>query len=211
MLDNNDRIALIDQLVQHIHQHADILKVQSGGRLIKNIERLACIPFGKFGGKLHTLAFATGKRGRRLSQFYITQPHLLNYLYLIQNLRHVFKKFHRAVNCHIQHIGNRLPFETHFQGFPIVAFAMADLTRNIHVGQEVHFNSFITIALAGFATPPTDIEREASRLVTANFSFGQTDKQVTDVRKDSGISGGIGTRSTPQRRLIHIYHLIYIL
>ena len=61
MLDNNDRIALIDQLVQHIHQHADILKVQSGGRLIKNIERLACIPFGKFGGKLHTLAFATGK------------------------------------------------------------------------------------------------------------------------------------------------------
>lgn len=55
MLDNNDRIALIDQLVQHIHQHADILKVQSGGRLIKNIERLACIPLGKFGGKLHTL------------------------------------------------------------------------------------------------------------------------------------------------------------
>lgn len=53
MLDNNDRIALIDQLVQHIHQHADILKVQSGGRLIKNIERLACIPLGKFGGKLH--------------------------------------------------------------------------------------------------------------------------------------------------------------
>ena len=169
MLDNNDRIALIDQLVQHIHQHADILKVQSGGRLIKNIERLACIPLGKFGGKLHTLAFATGKRGRRLSQFlYNPAPPLeLPLSYSESEAR--FQKFHRAVNCHIQHIGNRLPFEAHFQGFPIVAFAMADLTRNIHVGQEVHFNSFITIALAGFATPPTDIEREASRLCNREF------------------------------------------
>ena len=65
MLDNDDRVALIDQFIQYIHQDADILKVQSGSRFVKNIKRLARITLGEFGGQLHTLALATGERGGR--------------------------------------------------------------------------------------------------------------------------------------------------
>lgn len=91
MLDNDNRVAFIDQFIQYIHQDADILKVQSGSRFVKNIERLARIPFGEFGGQLHTLALATGERGGRLPQLDIPQADLLNYLNLVQYLRYVSK------------------------------------------------------------------------------------------------------------------------
>ena len=41
MLDHNDRVALIDQLMQHLQEFCDIVEVQSGGRLVENIERAA--------------------------------------------------------------------------------------------------------------------------------------------------------------------------
>ena len=88
---------------------------------------------------------------------------------------------------------------------------MANLTRDIYIGQEIHLNGFVAVALAGFTASAAYIERETSRLVSADFGFGQADKQVADIRKDSRIRGRIGARSTPQRRLVYIHHLIYIL
>lgn len=183
MLDNDDRVALIDQFIQYIHQDADILKVQSGSRFVKNIKRLARIPLGEFGGQLHTLALATGERGGRLPQLDIPQTDLLNYLNLVQYLRYVFKEFHSTVYRHIQYVGNGLTLEAHFQRFAIVTLAMANLTRDIYIGQEVHLNGFVTVALAGFTTSAAYIERETSRLVSADFGFGQADKQVADIGK----------------------------
>lgn len=173
MLDNDNRVAFIDQFIQYIHQDADILKVQSGSRFVKDIERLARIPLGEFGGQLHTLALATGERGGRLPQLDIPQADLLNYLNLIQYLRYVFKEFHSTVYRHIQYVGNGLPLEAHFQRFAVVALAMANLTRNIYIGQEIHLNGFVAVALAGFTTSAAYIERETSRLVSADLASGR--------------------------------------
>src|SRR5205085_2238810 len=44
MLDHHHGVTLIDQLVQHLEQFCDVVKMQPRGRLIKNIERAARRP-----------------------------------------------------------------------------------------------------------------------------------------------------------------------
>ena len=56
MLNHDHGVALLDQAVEHAHEHAYILKMQSCGRLVKDVERMAGVTFGKLGGQLDTLA-----------------------------------------------------------------------------------------------------------------------------------------------------------
>ena len=53
--------------------------------------------------------------------------------------------------------------------------------RNLHLETD-----------AGFTTSAAYIERETSRLVSADFGFGQADKQVADYIIDMGPEGGKG-------------------
>ena len=45
MFDDHDGVALIAQLMQHVKQLLDIGKVQAGGRLVQNVERLTGAAF----------------------------------------------------------------------------------------------------------------------------------------------------------------------
>ena len=49
----------------------------------------------------------------------------------------------------------------HTQGLLVETFAMADLARDINVGQKVHLDFFDSIAFAGLATTAFDVEAEA--------------------------------------------------
>ena len=64
MLNHHDGVALIAQLVQHVQQLLDIRKVQAGGRLIQNIQRLTGTAFGQLTRQLHALRFTAGQRCR---------------------------------------------------------------------------------------------------------------------------------------------------
>ena len=63
MLDNDYRIPLVYQPFKHGHQYADVFKVKSCGRFVKNIDRFPRVAFGKFGSQLHTLALSARKSG----------------------------------------------------------------------------------------------------------------------------------------------------
>jgi hypothetical protein len=41
VLDDDHRVALVDQFVQHFQQLGDVVEVQAGGRLVENVERAA--------------------------------------------------------------------------------------------------------------------------------------------------------------------------
>ena len=41
VLDDDDRVALVDQLVQHLEQLGDVVEVEAGGRLVEDVERAA--------------------------------------------------------------------------------------------------------------------------------------------------------------------------
>ena len=48
VLDDNDTVALLDQLMQHLKELADILKMEAGRRLVQNVERASSRSLGEF-------------------------------------------------------------------------------------------------------------------------------------------------------------------
>ena len=86
VFDDDDGIATIYQSLQHIHQNADVLEVQSRGRLVQNVQRLTRILLRQFGSQLYTLALTTAKRCRGLSQFDVAKTNVLDCLNLAQDI-----------------------------------------------------------------------------------------------------------------------------
>ena len=56
VLDDYHRIATVDEFLHYVHENADVLEVQTGGRFVQNEERLARVALAQFGGKLYALA-----------------------------------------------------------------------------------------------------------------------------------------------------------
>ena len=71
VLDDDDRIALVDKAIDDAEQLADVLEMQPGGWLVEDVHRATGRPLLQFGRQLHTLRLSAGQRRRRL-----TQPHV---------------------------------------------------------------------------------------------------------------------------------------
>ena len=61
MLDDDGRVAAIDEALQDGKKLPDIVEVQAGGRLIEEIQRAAGVGARELGGELDTLRFAAAK------------------------------------------------------------------------------------------------------------------------------------------------------
>ena len=60
MFADHDAVALFHQTVEHIEEFADILKMQAGGGLVQNVERLAGRTAAEFFGEFDALRLAAG-------------------------------------------------------------------------------------------------------------------------------------------------------
>ena len=121
-----------------------------------------------------------------------------------------FKELHCLVDSHLQHIGYRPAFVSYFQCLSVVAFAVAHLTIDVDVWQEIHFYGSDACTLAGFAPASTHVERETTRLVASDFGTGQLSKQLTDLVEDADIGGGVAAWCPSDGRLVNLYDLVYI-
>ena len=77
MLDHQNRVARIDQALQHVEQLTNILKMEAGCGLVQNVERLACLATMKLLGELHALRLAARKRRSGLAQTHVAQTHVI--------------------------------------------------------------------------------------------------------------------------------------
>ena len=77
MFDDDDRVALFHQFVQHRQQHLDIFEMQPRRRFVQNIQRLAGAARGQFLGQFDALGFAAGQIQRTLPQFDVIQTDTL--------------------------------------------------------------------------------------------------------------------------------------
>ncbi|MEN9753865.1 MAG: hypothetical protein RLZ07_247, partial [Pseudomonadota bacterium] len=69
MFDDNDRVALIDKLMQHLEELGHVMEMEPRCRLVENIERSAGRAAGEFLGQFHALRFTTRERRSLLSDF----------------------------------------------------------------------------------------------------------------------------------------------
>ena len=64
VLDDDDRVALIDELVQNVEQLVRVLEMQPGRRLVEDVERLPRSAARQLLRQLDTLRLAATERGR---------------------------------------------------------------------------------------------------------------------------------------------------
>ena len=167
MFDDHNRVALIAQLMQHVEQLLDIRKVQTGSRLIQNIQRLTGAAFGELTRQLHALGFTARQRSGGLPQTNVGQTDVHQGLQLTRQRRDGVKELARLFDGHVQHFVDGLAFVLNFQRFAVIAFTFALVARDVDVRQEVHLNFDDAIALARFTAAAAHVKAEPSRRVPA--------------------------------------------
>ena len=126
--------------------------MQTGGWLIKNVERFTCVFFRELSGEFHTLTFSARKCARRLAEFDVAQPHFLKHFYLVENRRNCIEKLYGLIYRHVEDISNRFSLEFHLQSLSVIALSATHLTWHEHIGQKIHFHRFIAISITNLTS-----------------------------------------------------------
>src|SRR5271169_1925819 len=88
------------------------------------------------------------------------------------------------------------------QRFVVVAASAADFALHVNVGQKIHFDAALALALTSLAASAGNVEGEASGFVSALARFGQHRIKVANGREDARVGGWIGARGAADGRLV---------
>ena len=86
----------------------------------------------------------------------------------------------RVGDRRLQQVGDGVALVLHRQRLVVVALAAADLAQHVDVGQKIHLDAALALALAGFAAPAGHVEGEASGLVAALARLRQHGVEIAD-------------------------------
>ena len=170
-------------------------KVQAGGGFVEDVQGAAGIALGQFERELDPLGLAAGESGGRLTELDITQTHIHQGLQFPRHHRHGAEERQRVFHGQVEHVVDGLALVLNFQGFPVVALAVADVAGHIDIRQEMHFDLDYAVALAGFAASALDVEGETARSIAARAGFGHSGEQLADRGEQAGIRCRVGTRA----------------
>ena len=127
----------------------------------------------QLGRELDALRLAARQRRRRLAELDVVEPDVVQRLQPPPDLRDLREEAQRLLDGHLEHVGDRLALVADLERLAVVAPALADLARDVDVGQEVHLDLDRAVALARLAAAALDVEREAARLVAAHLRLGR--------------------------------------
>ena len=185
VLDHEHRVAAVDEPVQHVEQHAHVLEVQAGRRLVEDVERAAGVALRELGRELDALRLAAGQRRRALAEVDVAESDVVERLQLLADARLVLEERERVLDRQLEHVGDAQAAEAHLERLAIVALALAHLARHVDVGQEVHLDLHEPVALTRLAAAALHVEREAPRPVAADLRFGQLGEQLANRREQT--------------------------
>ncbi|VVB67153.1 Uncharacterised protein [uncultured archaeon] len=111
---------------------------------------------------------------------------------------------------HIQHLGDGPAPVIDLQRLAVVAGALALLTLNEHIREEVHLDLDQPVALAGLTAATVHIEGETAFLVASDLGLLGLCKCLSDGIEDLGICRRIGARSPADGALVDDDYLVYL-
>ena len=182
--------------------------MQAGGRFIEQIERLAGVGPSKLGGEFDALGFAAGECRGALAEREVIEADVAQRLQDAADFRNVGEQLDGLAARHVEHVGDALAVEVHFEHVAVVALAAAGVALDPDIGQEVHLDANLAVAFAGFAAAAGDVEAEAPRGVAAQFRFGELREQLADQIEHAGVGGGVRGRRVAERLLIDADHFV---
>ena len=211
MLDQHDRIAQIDQPVQHVQQLGQVIEMQARGGFVQQVQRAARVGAGEFRCQFYALRLATGQRRSGLAECQVVQSYVAQGLQDAADLGQVLEQVERLAARQFQYVADRVAVVGHRQGLGVVPLALARLALDPNIRQEMHLDAFLAVAFAVFAAPPRDVETEAARRVAAQFGFRQLSEQFADPFEYAGVGRRIGGGRIAQRLLVDADHFVDVL
>src|SRR5690348_13977926 len=123
VLDDHNGVSGVDQAIQYVDEHSDVVEVQPGGGLIQNVElpTLALSGLGQLAGDLETLRFTPGECRGRLAQPEVPQPDLLQLPQGAAEPGLMPEPPDRFVHRPLQHVVNRAALDPNVRNLVTVA------------------------------------------------------------------------------------------
>src|SRR5580692_6893185 len=211
MLDDQDGVAERDEAVEDVEKFLDVVKMQASGGLVENVERPAGLALGKFAREFGALCFAAGNSGCGLAELHVAEPDVHEGLEFDLDRRNILQDFESFFDGQIEKIGNGKAFVAHGERFGVVALASANLAGDVHVGQEIHFDAALAVALAGFAASAFYVETEAAGAIAALARFWKHGVKLANGRENASVGGGIGARRAADGCLVNLHDFINVL
>ena len=185
--------------------------MQSRGGLVEDVDRAACGALLQLAGELDALRLAAGERRRGLAETDVAQPHLAERGHVTRDGRHGGEEVGRLLDRHVEDLGDGLALVVDLQRLAVVASAVADLARDVDVGQEVHLDLDRAVTGARLAAAALDVEGEPALEVAAHLGLRGGGEELADVVEDSGVGRRVGPRGATDRRLVDVDHLVDVL
>ena len=154
--------------MEHFEELLDVGEVEPRGGFVEDVERATRGASRELGRELHSLGLAARDRRRRLAEPDVAEANVNEGLQLRADIRDVRKDVEGLLDGHLEHVRDRAALVVDLQRFPVVAPALADLARDVDVGEELHLDLEDPLALAVLAAPAFHVEAEAARLVAAS-------------------------------------------
>ena len=199
MFNHQDGVASIDQALEDAEEPLDVVHMQPRRRFIQDIEALPVGLTVQFRRQLHPLGFPTRQGRRRLSQVNIAEAHVFDCLEFPPDLWNGTEEFQSLRDGHVQDFRDVLALVFHFEGLRIVAGPVANLTRDIHVGQEVHLNFKNPVPMTGLTAAALNVEAEAALGIAPHLSLVSLGEELPNIVKDPGVGGRVTARCPANR------------
>src|SRR5256885_14379835 len=93
-----------EQLLERGEQLRDIVEVQTGGRLVEDVEQTLAAVRRQMRGDLDPLRLSARQRGCRLAEPQISEPNLVEHLKAPQHLRRTAEERERLAHREVEHL-----------------------------------------------------------------------------------------------------------
>src|SRR5262245_2516437 len=191
MLDDDGRIAAINETLQDGEKLANVVEMQAGRRLVQQVERAAGFGASEFGGKLDPLRFAAAERRRGLAKRQIAETDVVQAREHAMDGRKILEEGKAVSDRQVKHVGDGEAFVQDGKRLAIEALAFAHGAVDEQVGEEFHFQPLETLALTLFAAAAGDVEAEAVGLEAELFGFLGGGKNLANLVEDAGVGGSV--------------------
>jgi hypothetical protein len=136
VLDHDNRVAVVDEALQHAQQLLDVVEVQARGRLVEDVERAAGVALAEFAREFHALRFAARQRRRALAQLDVGEADVHQRFEFAREHGHGLEQLERVFDGHLKHVGDRVALVGDLERLAVVALAVADVAGHVDVGQK---------------------------------------------------------------------------
>ena len=144
VLDDKDAVAAVDKLLEDVEEDPDVLEVEPCGGFVEDVEGVACFGASQFGGEFDALGFTAAEGGGLLSEGDVAEAYVLEGFEFAVDFGVGLEEGDGFVDGHVEYVGDAFAFVAYFEGFAVVAFAVAYFAVDVHVG-HLHPCSFRSV------------------------------------------------------------------